>query len=498
MKNLLNSVKISAPNKSLFDLSHEVKMTGKMGNLYPCMYMETVPGDKVTLKPEALIRFAPLVAPVMHRFHLSIHYFFVPYRLLWDNWEDFIMGNSEPSIPTLELGAGGPPEVQALSSCLGTPPNWTAKKDLTAFPWAAYQFVYNEYYRDQNLIPEVNYKLVDGDNTNAYITNGNLSLRKRAWQHDYFTAALPWAQKGAPVNIPVAISNNVLVEFNKTSANVTTLTGTPFNVKMNDNAVTDPNIPVDYAYVKGSQFDTSGTINDLRRAYALQEWLEKNARGGTRYVEWILNHFGFKTSDARLQRPEYITGIKQPIIISEVLNTTGQTDGLPQGNMAGHGVSYTDGNAGTFFSEEYGAVIGILSIMPESGYFQGIPKYMLRRDNLDYYQPSFDHIGEQPLTNEEVYADATNPKGVFGYLPRYCEYKYQNSRLATQMTSTYDYWTADRIFANQPQLNKAFVECDPAQVQRIFAVQDDSDNLFLHIRNNVSALRPMSKYSTPI
>ena len=345
MKNLFNSVKLQRPKENTFDLTHDVKMSGKMGNLMPCCLMEAVPGDKFTLGSDLFIRFAPLIAPVMHRMDATVHYFFVPNRILWDNWQDFITNNAVVGTPYLTMGAGLTADQKRLADYLGVPPCPPAGTSelVSALPFAAYQCVYNEYYRDQNLVPEVNFKLVD--NSNDANVAELMTLRKRAWEHDYFTASLPCAQKGAAVDIPLG-----QVELNPT------WTGTPGFIS--DNPIADTpifgqieNDPVDGIKATGGTaiqgaYDPADslsvgatTINDLRRAFKLQEWLERNARGGTRYIENILAHFGVKSSDARLQRPEYITGAKSAVIVSEVLNMTGQTGGLPQGNMAGHAVT---------------------------------------------------------------------------------------------------------------------------------------------------------------
>jgi hypothetical protein len=239
------------------------------------------------------------------------------------------------------------------------------------------------------------------------------------------------------------------------------------------------------------------TINELRRAFRLQEWLEKNARGGTRYIENILAHFGVKSSDSRLQRPEYITGVKSPVVVSEVLQT-GQSDTTPQGNMAGHGISVTSGRTGSYYCEEHGYIIGIMSVMPKTAYQQGIPKTFLKNDPLDYFWPSFAHIGEQEVQVQELYAYTSNKENTFGYVPRYAEYKYMPSRVAGDFRTTLDYWHLGRIFDSEPSLNQDFIECTPSATSRIFAVEDpDAQKLYCHVLNKIKAVRPMPKYGTP-
>jgi len=510
-KNLFNSVEVSKPKKNVFDLTHDVKMSSKMGQLTPTCVIECVPGDMFNIGCDSLIRFAPLLAPVMHRMDVSMHYFFVPNRIIWENWEKFIVdANSNHVIPYFEYAPSFSAERKKFLDYLGVPPNNSSPalpRNIQALPLAAYQAIYNEYYRDQNLVSEVNYQLNDGDNT------GNTDLfnmRLRAWEHDYFTSALPFAQKGAAVDIPIGnvendvpvrISNNVIDRYAYSSPNNTgTSAGWENFAAKQDlgSSTVDPN----FLFVDGDEFDISATtINDLRRAFRLQEWLEKNARGGTRYIENILMHFGVKSSDKRLQRPEYITGVKTPVVISEVLNTTGLSDETPQGNMAGHGVAVSTGKYGTYFCEEHGYIIGIMSVMPKGAYQQGIPKTFLKNDPLDFFWPSFAHIGEQPVTNNELYAYTNNDALTFGYVPRYAEYKFMPNRVAGDFRTTLAYWHLGRIFNNQPNLNQSFIECNPDDVDRIFAVTDDpegTDNLYCQILHKIRAVRPMPKFGTPM
>ena len=495
-KNLFNSIKLQRPKKNVFDLTHDVKLSADMGNLTPILTLECVPGDKFDIGCESLIRFAPMIAPVMHRMDVTMHYFFVPNRIVWSNWEKFITdANSGLVPPNVSFNAGAPAEWKKFLDYMGVPPVTTAaiSPDINAMPFAAYQCIYNEYYRDQNLIAPIPYKLTDGNNN----TNRNelLNLRKRAWEHDYFTASLPFAQKGQAVDIPLGeISGDVLV---KNSGSATTLTGSPSSVNVPGGLPTPPYATNTlYAETDGVQLQPT-TINDLRRAFRLQEWLEKNARGGTRYIENILTHFGVKSSDKRLQRPEYITGVKSPVVISEIVNQTGETAGLPQGNMAGHGMSVSSGRSGSYYCEEHGYIIGIMSVMPKTAYQQGIPKTYLKNDTLDYFWPSFAHIGEQPVQNQELYAYGTNPTGTFGYVPRYAEYKYMPSRVAGDFRTTLDYWHLGRKFATEPALNGAFVNCDATK--RIFAVNAPSgDSLYCHVLNKIKAVRPMPKFGTPM
>jgi hypothetical protein len=498
-KNLFNSIKLQRPKKNVFDLTHDVKLSADMGNLTPILTLECVPGDKFELGCESLIRFAPMIAPVMHRMDVTMHYFFVPNRILWSNWEKFITdANSGLVAPYLSYsGSPGWQPYQKFMDYLGVPPNPTGGsivQNINALPAAAYQCIYNEYYRDQNLVSPVDYKLVDGDQGAG---RANLCvLRKRAWEHDYFTASLPFAQKGAAVDIPLGTIDVPWTKIAGKNSN-----GSPDVQAVSGQYDVNGGVPsplTDGLYVPEIQADVEPTtINDLRRAFRLQEWLEKNARGGTRYIENILTHFGVRSSDKRLQRPEYITGVKSPVVISEIVNTTGQTDGLPQGNMSGHGMSVSSGRSGSYYCEEHGYIIGIMSVMPKTAYQQGIPKTFLKNDTLDYFWPSFANIGEQPVTNNEIFAYTNSAEETFGYVPRYAEYKYMPSRVAGDFRTTLDYWHLGRIFDTEPTLSTSFVECNPTK--RIFAVEDpEGDSLYCHVLNKIKAIRPMPKYGTPM
>lgn len=508
-KNIFNSIQLKKPKKNFFDLTHDVKFSSNMGELTPVLTLECVPGDKFDLSCESIIRFAPMTAPVMHRMDVTIHYFFVPNRILWDDWEAFITNNGPngtgPTIapPVVNWTPNATVLWKKFADYFGLPPLPTGAPDIScsAFPFAAYQCIYNEYYRDQNLIAPVDYKLISGYNNRSVL----LQQRYRAWEHDYFTASLPFAQKGAAVDIPLGqISENAPIYYDQSSPVGTTLTGSPNSVFVPGS--NSPTTSTDLFAATGGLEVEPTTINDLRRAYRLQEWLEKNARGGTRYVESILSHFGVKSSDSRLQRPEYITGVKTPVVISEVLNTSGTftsddptaPTSPPQGNMAGHGIAVSSGRSGSYYCEEHGYIIGIMSVMPKTAYQQGIPRTFLKLDPLDYFWPSFANIGEQEVKVKEIYAGTSQDDDTFGYVPRYAEYKYMPSRVAGDFRTSLNYWHLGRIFDNMPTLSQDFIECRPEDTERIFAVTDpDAQKLYCHVLNKIKAVRPMPKYGTP-
>lgn len=534
-KNLFNSVLMSSPNRNVFDLTHDVKFSCNMGTLIPTMFLDCIPNDSFSIGCESIVRFAPLIAPVMHRFDVYMHYWFVPYRLLWHNsdrsFEKWItndtVGRTFPFIMT------GPNSGQAkIQDYFGIPlygecAPATDDVSITAMPFAAYQMIYNQFYRDQNLVTTGLYDdeagLVDGDNT---ATPFLFQLRQRAWEHDYLTSCLPFAQKGSAVSLPLGTFPDVKV-FEQNAAAFAA--GDTLAVIQ---PVGAPNTPVkktpitntadtahwdikDRAALHGDEegmyADTSSlvagaaTINDLRKAFRLQEYLEKLARGGSRYAEFIRSFFGVTPEDARLQRPEYITGTKSPVIISEVLNTAGTFDPAtptdpsspPQGNMAGHGVGVTAGKYGNYHCKEHGCIIGIMSIMPKTAYQQGIARKWLKINNpYEYFTPQFANIGEQEVYNDEVYAFSSVGKETFGYLPRYAEYRFEANRVAGDFRTGLNYWHAGRIFASRPSLNAQFVSADPTD--RIFAVTDPStDHMYVQILHRVKAIRPIPKYGVP-
>lgn len=478
-----------------------------------------IPGDKFNISCEALIRFAPMIAPVMHRIDVYMHYFFVPNRLLWNHWEDYITNGGAyedgtqtlPAFPYFTVLADGS-NYSPLMDHLGIPDpaqnTSTVNQNVSALPFKAYFKIFEEYYRDQNLDQFATPDLIDGNN-NANLADMNY-LQVRAFEHDYFTACLPFAQKGNAVEIP--ISGEVAlapswdtIGFPKfVDGTGNTIDGTVLSEDVGG-AFPDK-ITLSTDTVNPRAYDPQGTlevsnaettINDLRRATALQRFLEKMARGGSRYIEQIKVMFGVSSSDKRLQRPEYITGTKSPVVISEVLNTTGTTD-APQGSMAGHGASVTSGQYGSYYCEEHGYIMGIMSILPKTAYQQGMPKHFLKiNDPYEHFFPDFAYIGEQEVLRKEVYAYHASGDSVFGYVPRYAEYKFENNKVAGDFRDSLDFWHLGRIFGAAPSLNDSFIKADPSYFDRIFAVQDETDNMWCHVFNKVQAFRLMPKYGTP-
>ena len=553
MANIFNSIRLKRPKRNVFNLSYENKLTMNMGELVPIMCMPIVPGDKFRVNTEALVRLAPLVAPMMHRVNVYTHYFFVPNRLVWSDWEDFITkgvdGEDAPVLPFFSLSPGwssgqfaagiqngslwdylGLPTAKSAGGVAisGADPNgvdYPTGFRVSVLPFRAYQLIYNEYYRDQNLTDPVDISMSSGFVSDDQQVFNLLKLRRRAWEKDYFTSALPWLQRGPEVTVPIGGSfGNVILDKDATN---------PQRFVLADGSTTQPNpgsnLIIGRNGISGAgrltygnntgapiadtdlYLDPNGTykvelednggisIQDLRTSNALQRWFERNARGGSRYIEQILAHFGVRSSDARLQRPQFLGGGKMPVAVSEVLQTSSTDATSPQANMAGHGISAGVNNGFRHYFEEHGYVIGLMSIMPRTGYQQGVPRDFTKFDNMDFYFPEFAHLSEQEIKNQELYVsnDPTYNEGTFGYTPRYAEYKYHESEAHGDFRGNMSFWHLNRIFNDKPNLNTTFVECNPSN--RVFATsQTQDDKFWVQIYQDVKALRLMPKYGTPM
>jgi len=501
--------------KSKFNLSHERKLSLNMGELIPIYLEEIVPGDNFKVNTELLLRMSPLTAPVMHRINVYTHYFFVPNRIVWDNWESFITGGKDgtemPEHPQVVMNQVSKSLFTKgnLSDYFGLPTMdgfvGTDNQYVSGLPFRAYTEIYNEYYRDQNLTDAIEYDKTDGT---AGLTEMQkiCAIRRRAWEKDYYTSALPWAQRGDTALIPTASGfRTEVTNLDGSEATTGAALQTQFISGGNQVGNTGLNIqgsgdPVNIV--------NEINVNDLRKSVRLQEWLEKNARGGYRYLEQLLHHWGVISSDARLQRPEYLGGGRQPITISEVLQTSATVvDGdlphenlppSPQGNMSGHGISVGRSNRFKKRFEEHGHVLGIMSVIPRTSYQNGLERLWSRDDKFKYAWPEFAQLGEQEILSREVYHDWQNPNisDTFGYQSRYAEYKYKQSTVHGDFRDSLYYWHMGRIFDSRPVLNESFVTSDPTQ--RIFNVDDEEvHKLYVQIYNSVKAIRPLPFFNTP-
>ena len=510
MNKIFGSIQVTKPRSNAFDLSHERKMSLNMGPLYPILVQPVIPGDRFRVSSEIMLRMAPMIAPVMHRVNVYTHYFFVPNRLVWNEWENFITGGEQgdenPVFPQIALSQAnsGHYGEGTLADYMGIPTekptSWQNNKAISALPFRAYQTIYNEYYRDQALTDPISFGL--GSDTTLDVPD-LLRMRQRPWEKDYFTSALPYAQKGEPVNLPITPSYKDVSEVYDANGSPSTA-----GANLDVSSSSAPEMTAGAAPARIENLDPDAgmgvTINDLRQATRMQEWLEKNARAGSRYVESLLAHFGVRSKDARLQRPEYLGGGKQPMSISEVLSTIGTDDTAdnfaPQGNMAGHGISVGSSNRFKKGFTEHGYVIGIMSVLPRTTYQQGLEREWEKDSRYDFYWPEFSQLGEQEVRNGELYLDLGDTSVIndatFGYQSRYAEYKYKQSSVHGEFRGNLKHWHMGRIFEDRPILNTSFIESDPTD--RIFAVNDPgTDLLYCQIYNNVKAIRPMPIFNNP-
>lgn len=515
MPSLFESIKFPGIKRNSFDLTHDVKTSFQMGKLVPYCCEEVIPGDIFNISVENMLRFAPLISPVYHRIEVTTHYYFVPTRLLWDQFQDWMFGNTDIIAPFINVDGVA---AKSIGDYLGLPiGTYDPLIRVSAYPIAAYAMIWDEYYRDQDLQPTKLFQpLIPGSNNATYLDMlCTQTPFRRAWKKDYLTSARPWAQKGDAVMLPITAQDNIPVEFQNamptvlpvmrdpltgallSTGNVETVAG-GVTIDGTDDAAYDPNGTLVVDVQAGAT-----TIETLRTAWTIQGWLETAARAGTRFTEGLKAFFNVDSPDARLQRPEYLGGSKQLMVISEVLSTAQsandpETATVPVGQMAGHGISAGGSGRFSYKATEHGYIIGIINVQPIPAYMEGIARMWTRPGRYDFAWPSFAHLGEQAVLQKEVRAinDTTSPDAVFGYQSRYAEYKHAQSRVSGDMRTTLDHWHLARQYADDPALNAEFIECRPGG--RIFAVQtEEEDHIWAYLLIKIKALRPLPRFGIP-
>lgn len=502
--------------RSKFSLSAYKLLTCDMGELVPINCMEVLPGDTIQQATSLLVRVSPLLAPVMHPVHVRIHHWYVPNRLLWDDWENFITGGPDgldaSVFPTVSTGGSGF-AVGSLGDYLGVPAG-VANRDVSALPFRAYAKIWNDNYRDQDLQTELALSTASGPDVTT-----SLALQNGAWEKDFFTTCRPWEQKGTAVSLPLgtvapvntsasdlitSIPPAPLRVFNMgtglppgSSQVLATATTTGF---VGTNTAPAPSGTQTGAYPVNLYADlttaTAATINDLREAFALQRYKENRARYGSRFTEYLAAAFGVRSSDARLQRPEYLGGGRQVIQFSEVLQTAPTTSGSTPGvgNLSGHGIGAMRSNRYRKFFEEHGIIVSLLQVQPKTMYMNGLPRWWSRTIKEDFFQRELQHVGQMAVRNKEVYLAHATPDGTFGYQDRYDEYRRATSSISGEFRTTLDYWHMARNFGSAPALNGAFVASDPTK-RNLQA--PSADALWIMANHSVQARRVVSSNATP-
>lgn len=555
------------PKRSTFDLSYSKKFDATFGALYPVMCDEVIPGDTFHIGNQIVCRVVnPLMAPVMQSWKIYTHYFFVPYRILWDKWEEFISGGvtGDSVIPVPvdstyayrgstgggvvhfnDINTNNYKEFYRARSSFGSladflygvafPEDDETVIPLddcpTVFPKLAYYHVWNDYYRDENLQNPYGMGLTSGSDPqyvsgNSYqgqlttispaaggdfvhYAQNSKGLLWRSWKKDYFTSALQNQQRGTPPTLQFSFNGSAIV---KPGTSVST--AAPQNLKVShtygESTIDFSTSSVNPSYSDGSLYaifsntpvDTGITVSDLRFVTQVQKWQERNMRGGVRYTEFLQAHFGICPRDDRMMRPEYLGGSVQPIVVSEVLQTSpSDAEGVETslGRLGGHGLSVNASHCADYTASEYGLIMGLLSIMPEPEYQQGFNKQWSRKTKFDYFFPEFQCLSEQEIRQSEIRVGSNHVDNqeIFGYQGRYDEMRYKPNLTCGELRQggDFDYYTMSRYFNNQVELNSSFIVCKPDLVGLF---HDDSTNPFIiNFGNIIKATRPILSMATP-
>ena len=495
--------------RSAFKRSHGYKTTFDAGYLIPVFVDEALPGDTINLDMTAFARLATPLHPFMDNLRVDSFFFAVPNRLVWDNWEKFNGAQDNPGdttdylVPQINSGSTGGYQPGSIHDYFGLP-TAVENMDHSALWHRAYNLIFNEWFRDENLQDSVTVPTGDGpDDPLLY------NIYRRGKRHDYFTSCLPWPQKGPAVQIPLGTTAPVAFDGPTIPANLGVRgnnadlpqqyrmsTANPNHLQTSNDLNTDPNYDL-YADLSEA---TAATINVLRQAFQIQKLYERDARGGTRYIEILKSHFGVTSPDARLQRPEYLGGGSSRVNVNAIAQTSETSTESPQGNLAAVGTFQMNRHGFTKSFVEHCVIIGMISARADLTYQEGLDRMWSRKSRWDFYWPALAHIGEQAVLNKEIYTQGTSEDDdVFGYQERFAEYRYKQSKITGQFRSNFpqslDTWHLSQDFNALPVLNSDFIQDDPP-VDRVIAVPSYPHFLF-DSYFNISHVRPMPVNSVP-